>query len=373
MTKIPFMDLHQTHGEVVDDIFADLRELVKKGDFIGGPRVTTFEQEFARFSGAHACAGISNGTEAIRLGLLALGIGRGDEVITVANTFIATAEAIVDLGARPVLVDAEASTALMDLKAVEAAITPRTKAVIAVQLYGNVLDLDQLSDLCRRKKLFLIQDAAQAHGALWGGKPLGAYGDLQTYSFYPGKNLGAWGDAGALTGNSESLVSDVRALANHGRKPGSKYLHDLASGCNGRLDPVQALVLSHKLKLMPDQLKKRRDLHRQFREALRGVGDLELFENGTKADPATHLFVVKTSQRDALQAHLNRDGIQTGVHYPVPLHLQPALKSLGYRSGDFPVAEKLALTSLSLPFFPGMQADQLERVVKSAKTFFEGH
>lgn len=363
------MDLPAVHREVGPQIFAELQELVEQSDFIGGKRVERFEGEFARYTGAAHAVGLSNGTDAITLALKAAGIGPGDEVITTAHTFIATVSTVLRIGAAPVLVDAVESTGLIDLAQLEAAWTPKTRAVLPVHLYGHVVDLDRLDALCRSKGATLIQDAAQAHGALWRGRKLGSYSGFQTYSFYPGKNLGAWGDAGATCTDSASGEALVRAERNHGRKPGEKYLHHSVGG-NFRMDPLQAVVLRHKLGTLEAKNQRRRALFAQFKEALAGVGDICFVEPLPESTAVHHLCVIRTSKREALKAHLSQLGVQTGVHYPIPLHLQPALAQLGIKKGQLPVSERLASDILSLPFFPEMTPEQFETVIKGIVSFY---
>jgi dTDP-3-amino-3,4,6-trideoxy-alpha-D-glucose transaminase len=365
---IPLMDLAAQHDPLAEQIFAELRALVRESDFIGGARLAGFERAFAGLTEALHAVGVSNGTDALTLALRAGGVGRGDEVITVAHTFIATAESVVALGATPVFVDVRPESALMDLEQVEAAVSPRTRAIVPVHLYGNPVDLDGLSDICSRRTMLLVQDAAQAHGARWDGRPLADYGDAQSYSFYPGKNLGAWGDAGCVTTASADLAATVRSVRDHGRRTGEKYLHHELGG-NFRMDPVQAVVLSAKIPHLAAANRRRRELFSTYAEALDGVGDLAFFEAAERATPVWHLAVVRTARRDALREHLARRGIATGIHYPVPVHRQPGFAArMG--SGTLPTTERLAREVLSLPFYPELRDDQLLRVVDEVRRFF---
>lgn len=367
--KIPFMDLQVYHKTILDDVLNEIRALVDRSEFIGGKTLENFEQEFARYVGSSHAIGVSNGTDAITLTLRALHVGPGHEVITPVNTFIATAEAILAVGATPIFVDIDPKTALLDLKHVEAVITPQTKAIIPVHLYGFPINLSRLQDICKKHGLFLIQDSAQAHGARWKGQPLGAYGDAQTYSFYPGKNLGAWGDAGAVATSQRELAETIHALRNHGRHEKEKYLHDLVGG-NDRMDPLQTIILSRKLPHLESRNEARRKLATQYEERLKNIGDLQFFHCEADGTPVYHLFVIRTKKREALQKHLASQGISTGIHYPVPLHLQPALKDLGIQKDTFPIAEALAGEILSLPFFPEMTEEQMDRVVAQIEQVF---
>jgi dTDP-3-amino-3,4,6-trideoxy-alpha-D-glucose transaminase len=365
--SIPLMDLAALHAPLADDILAEVRALVRDSDFIGGARLAAFERAFAGFTETPHAVGVANGTDALTLALRAGGVGPGDEVITVAHTFIATAESIVALGATPVFVDVRVESGLMDLEQLDAAITARTRGIVPVHLYGNPVDLDRLTDLCARRQLLLVQDAAQAHGARWAGRPLGAYGAAQSYSFYPGKNLGAWGDAGCITTTSAALAGTVRAARDHGRRAGEKYLHQELGG-NYRMDPLQAVVLSAKLPHLPAANERRRELYAEYVEALDGVGDIAFVQAAPQATPAWHLAVVRTSRRDALRDHLARHGITTGIHYPVPLHQQPPIRERA-RFGALPATERLAREVLSLPFYPELRDEHWQRVVDEVRRF----
>jgi dTDP-4-amino-4,6-dideoxygalactose transaminase len=362
------MDLAALHRPLAEEIFAELRVLVGESDFIGGARLAGFERAFASFAGTPHAVGVANGTDALTLALRAAGVVAGDEVVTVAHTFIATAESIVALGATPVFVDVREESGLMDLEQVEAALTPRTRAIVPVHLYGNPVDLDQLADLCTRRRLVLVQDAAQAHGARWNARPLGDYGAAQSYSFYPGKNLGAWGDAGCVTTGSAELAASVRAMRDHGRRTGEKYRHQELGG-NFRMDPLQAVVLAAKLPQLEAANARRRELYGDYVDALAGVGDLAFMQAAPEATPAWHLAVVRTSRRDALRDHLGRRGITTGIHYPVPLHQQPPIRQRA-RFEALPASERLAGEVLSLPFYPELREEQAQRVVHEVRRFF---
>lgn len=368
-SELPFMDLWAWHRDLVPQIFGELRDLAEKSEFIGGPRVEAFEKDFAAFTQAPYALGLANGTHAITLALRASGVKAGDGVITAGNSFIASVEAIIELGAKPILVDVDPETTLMDAEVTEASVRSGVRAILPVHLYGTPVNLEKFQSLCERRDLIHVQDAAQAHGALWSGRPLVEFGHAQTYSFYPGKNLGAWGDAGAVTTRHLEIAESIREYRDHGRKRGQKYVHD-SMGSNFRLDPIQAVVLRHKLADLHKKSERRRELYRQITRELEGVGDLRFFRIHPNATPVHHLLVARTRKRDALKKFLGERGIATGIHYPVPLHLQPSLRFLGLKKGSLPGCEVLADEILSLPFFPEMTSEQTGRLVDEVKSFF---
>ncbi len=372
MKKIPLMDLYAFNKDIQEDVNTELNKLVVSSSFVGGKYLEEFETSYAKFCETNFCIGVANGTEALSVILRALEIGSGDEVITTTHTFIATVEAILCVGATAVLVDIDPKTALIDLTLLEKAITPKTKAIMPVHLYGSVVDLDRLTDMAKSYRVALIQDAAQAHGGRWNNKPLGAFGEAQSYSFFPGKNLGAWGDAGAITTNDENLATKMSAIRNHGRLKSEKYLHHLF-GANWRMDPLQAMVLNKKLTFLDAKNRLRCDLYKKYVSALIDVGDLSFLDISPKAASVHHLFVVRTKKRDSLRAYLTEHEIETGIHYPVPLHQQPALKNENVVSrGPLHNAEELSTQILSLPFFPEITDDSLERLFSTIKDFFRG-
>ncbi len=331
--------------------------------FILGKEVLDFEHAFAAYVGARGAVGIASGTAALQLSLLALGIGPGDEVITTAHTFIATAEAISLTGAKPVFVDIDERTYNIDPALVEAAITPRTKAIIPVHLYGQPVVLAALSDIAESHHVWLIEDAAQAHGAEIDGQRCGAIGHLACFSFYPGKNLGAYGDAGAVTSNDESLLATVRLLRDHGRT--TKYEHQ-EIGYGGRLDALQAAVLNAKLPHLDDWTEARRSHARAYSEMLAG-SDLVTPYESPNGRHVYHLYVIRSPKRDRLLEHLKAKGIQAGIHYPIPLHRQPAYLKQGYDKVSLPVTEQAAGEVLSLPMYPELTSEQLVRVAEAVK------
>ncbi len=368
-TPIPLVDLAAQYATIQDEVESAIRRVLETTRFIMGPEVQAFEEAFAAFCGAQHCVGVSSGTSALELTLRALGVGPGDQVITVAHTFIATAEAISATGATPVFVDIQPDSYNMDPAQVAQAVTPRTRAVIPVHIYGQPADIPAIRAAVQAKAqgraIPIIEDAAQAHGAAWQGRRAGALGDAACFSFYPGKNLGAYGDAGAVTTNDPRLAEEIRLLRNHGRR--SKYLHEV-KGFGQRLDALQAAILGAKLPHLSAWTEARRRLAARYSQLLQG-SELTLPAVAPAADPAWHLYVVRTPARDELLAHLRAQGIGAGIHYPIPLHLQPAYQDLGYQPGDLPVSEAVAESCLSLPLYPEMTQEQQDRVVAAIHDF----
>src|SRR5882724_2849794 len=338
MNNIPLVGLYDQYQTIKPEIDAAIEDIINRSAFVGGDDVRNFETEFAAYCETVGCVGVGNGTDAIYLTLRAMDIGTGDEVITVAHTFIAPSEAISMTGARPVFIDIKEDTMLMDPDLLEAAITPHTKAIIPVHLYGQPCEMDSIIEIAERHGLKVIEDAAQAHGARWRGRRVGSIGDAACFSFYPGKNLGAFGDAGAVVSNDLELLEKVRMVANHGRL--EKYTHKM-EGVNSRLDGLQAAILRVKLRHLDNWNESRRRHADFYFEALTG-GDLQMPVVHEHAEPVWHLFVVRVSDRAGLQAELKQEGIATGVHYPVPLHRQPAYEDLGIAQESLPVTELVA-------------------------------
>jgi len=363
---IPLMDLKAQYLSLKPEIDLAIARVLEHTQFIQGPEVRSFEAAFAAACGAPHAIGVASGTAAIHLTLVALGIGPDDEVITSAHTFIASAEPILQVGAKPVFADVDPGTGNLDPARLEGAITPRTRALLPVHLYGQPADMPAILEVATRHGLLIVEDAAQAHGALCCGRHVGLWGRAGTFSFYPGKNLGAYGDAGAIITADEDLAARLRMLRDHGRS--EKYLHS-EHGFGERLDALQAAILAVKLTRLEAWNERRREIAAHYRQAL---ADLPLGlppeQDGTRH--VYHQFPVYTRQRDALQAHLKGAGVGTGIHYPVPLHLQPALAHLGYRQGDLPVTEELANTELSLPVYPELTAAQIETIVGAVRAFF---
>lgn len=354
---IPFLDLPELTARMRVELDRSWERVLAHGKFVGGPEVTVFEREFAYYCASTGCVGVGNGTDALELILAALGIGRGDEVIIPANTFVATAEAVCAVGARPRFVDVDTWTLEVDPDAVAAAVGPRTAAVMAVHLFGQMADVDRLAQLTERHGLALIEDAAQAHGARFGGRPAGSVGAAASFSFYPGKNLGGLGDGGAVVSKDEALLDRVRQLANHGRATDGRHLHELR-GRNSRLDTLQAAILSTKLARLDADNRHRRALMRHYAEAL-PPGCVPLVQHH-RSESVHHLAVVQADERERTTAALDAAGIGWGLHYPVPCHLQPAFAE--FADGPLPVAEQAADRILSLPMSPALRVDQVERV-----------
>jgi dTDP-4-amino-4,6-dideoxygalactose transaminase len=369
MTVVPFTDLAAMAREAWPAIESDYLDSLLGGGYIGGPAVTSFEQEWASYCGADHAVGVANGTDALQLTLTALGVGPGDEVVVPANTFIATAAAVVRSGAIPRFADVSDETLLMTPLTLKAAITPRTRAVIVVHLYGQVPGMTDLLAVAHDENLLVIEDAAQAHGAEWSGRRAGSFGVAACFSFYPGKNLGAFGDAGAVVTSQAELADRVRALANHGRSQGSSHYEHEFVGTNSRLDALQAIVLSAKLARNGAWTERRIALAARYRERLVQTG-VRTVAVTPQARHVYHLFIVRVADRDSIRSELGRRGIQTGVHYPVPCHLQPPLKR--FAAGALPVAEQAAKEILSLPLFPHMTDDQVDLVCDALRDLTEG-
>lgn len=360
---IPFLDLKAAYVELRGEIDAAMARVLDSGWYILGAEVEAFEQEYAAYTGAAHCVGLANGLDALHLGLRALDIGAGDEVIVPSNTYIASWLAVSQCGATPVPVEPDALTCNLDPARIEAAITPRTRAIMPVHLYGQPADLDPILAIARRHGLRVIEDAAQAHGARYRGQRLGAHGDLVAWSFYPGKNLGAFGDAGAVTTNDAALAERLRVLRNYGSRV--KYVNDEA-GWNSRLDPIHAAALRVKLKHLDAWNERRRVLAASYGEQLAGL-PLQLPQVPGWAEPAWHLYVVQTETRDELQQRLGAAGIGSLIHYPIPPHRQQAYASAGIAAGSLPIAEAMAERVLSLPLGPHLPIEAIARVAAALR------
>jgi len=361
--RIPFLDVGAAYRELQVEIESAVLASLRSGWYIGGKDVEAFEEEFAAYTESQYCVGVANGLDALRLALTAMGIGIGDEVIVPSNTYIATWLAVSQCGATPIPVEPVPSTYNLDPSKVEAAITPRTKVILPVHLYGQPADLDPILALARMHGLRVLEDAAQAHGARYKGKPLGGHGDIVAWSFYPGKNLGALGDAGAITTNDAELADRVRVLRNYGSRV--KYVNEVG-GFNSRLDPIQAAALRVKLRYLEEWNGRRRAFAAHYYKELSGTG-LLLPVVPLWAEPAWHLYVVQHPKRADLQKALTKAGVGTLIHYPIPPHLQLAYQSAGYSSGRFPIAERMANRVLSLPMGPHLQPSDLAMVVQTIK------
>lgn len=367
--QIPFIDFKKMHAPIREEIDSAIKTVLDNNAFILGKAVTEFEADFAKAHDVKHCIGVSSGTDANHLALWALGIGHGDEVIIPANTFIATAWGATLCGATPVFVDCEIDSYNLDPNKVEEKITPKTKAIVAVHLYGQPADLDELRKIADKHNIFLVEDAAQSHIAAYKGKKIGGLSKVSSYSFYPGKNLGAFGEGGAVTTNDDAVAKKVRMQRDHGSE--KKYYHEIY-GHNYRMEGIQGAVLGIKLKYLHDWTEKRRAAAKKYNELLKDIKEILLPKEMEYAKHVYHLFVIQTKRRDELQKFLNDNGVASGLHYPVPLHLQKCFEHLGYKKGDFPETEKLADECLSLPMFPDLSDEQIQYVCEKIKHFFKG-
>ena len=363
--QVPFVDLGAQYRTIEGEIGEATSRVIQQSDFILGREVSLFEEEFAAFCEAKYAIGVDSGTSALELALRAYDIGPGDEVITAANSFIASALAISHAGARPILVDVDPSTYTVDVSAIEKAITPRTKAVIPVHLYGHPAHMNPIRELADKHGLVIIEDACQAHGTRYKGRRTGSLGHAAAFSFYPGKNLGAYGDGGIVVTNDRGIARRLEMLRNYGQK--EKYQH-LFRGYNHRLDTLQAAVLRVKLRYLEKWNAARRWNAVLYHKFLDGCG-LLLPGEAPGAESVWHLYVIRAEQRDALKEHLISRGISASIHYPIPIHVQPAYLDLGYKKGDFPVTESCAHQVLSLPMYAEISQDQIEYVAKTIRNF----
>ena len=364
--NIPFLDMKSPYVELRTELDEAYRRVMESGWYILGEEVEAFEAEFAEYCGVRHCVGVGNGLEALHLVLRAYGIGTGDEVIVPANTYIATWLAVSYAGATPVPVEPDARTSNLDWRLVEAAISSRCRAILPVHLYGQPADMQPLLEIAKRHDLKVIEDAAQAHGALYHERRAGSLGDVAGWSFYPGKNLGAMGDAGAVTTDDDELADRVRLLRNYGSRV--KYENTL-KGFNSRLAPLQAAFLRVKLRHLEEWNLRRKNIAAQYMDGLQSVDELALPFVPENIDPAWHLFVVQHPRRDALQEYLTGREIGTLIHYPIPPHLSRAYSEMGLRAGTYPISEKLAETVLSLPFGPHIPGEHVENVIDALRSF----
>ena len=363
--NVPFLDLKSQYLSIKNEIHEALDGVLEKTAFAGGPFVAQFEKEFAAFCGTGQAVGVGNGTDALWMALLALGVGPGDEVITVPDTFIATAEAISYCGATPVFVDVDEKSYNMDPNLLEAAITPKTKAVIPVHLFGQMSDMDPIMEIARKHNLFVLEDASQAHGARYKGKPAGSIADAGCFSFYPGKNFGAYGEAGAVVTNDTGLADRMRMYRDHGSP--KKYYHKVL-GWNARMDGFQGAVLSVKLKYLPQWNESRRKNAAIYNQLFAGFGSVVTPIEMDYGKHVYHVYALRVKNRDGLISALAEKGIGTNIHYPVPVHLQDAYSFLGLKKGSFPVAEQCAAEFVSLPMFAELTGEQIQYVADAVKT-----
>ena len=363
--EIPLVDLRKQYAPLKNEILSGIAEVLDGMHLFLGENVQKLEVDFARYCGVAHGIGVSDGTTALSIILRAMDIGPGDEVITVSHTFIATVEAIILNGATPVFVDVDPLTCLMDVSQVEQKITPKTKAILPVHLYGQTADIDALREIASRHGLRIIEDACQAHGAEYKGRRAGSLGDAAGFSFYYSKNLGGYGEGGFITTNDDALAAKMRKVRDHGS--GVRYHHDLI-GLNGRLDEIQAVVLRAKLPHLTEWNEKRRERAAKYNGLLKNAPVMVPTVNPGNV-PVYHLYVIQTPMRDQLQERLKGQGIATGIHYPIPVHLQAAMKSYGYRTGDLPVTERIVGEILSLPLYPELSDAELEYVAQAIQEF----
>ncbi|RJX18273.1 MAG: DegT/DnrJ/EryC1/StrS family aminotransferase [Desulforudis sp.] len=368
--NVPFLNLKAQYDLIKDEFSPKLEKVMQSSAFAGGPFVEEFEKDFAAFCGCKHAIGVGNGTDALWMALIGLGVGRGDEVITTPSTFIATTEAISFCGADPVFVDVDERTGNMDPVLLPQAITGKTKAIIPVHLHGQAADMAPIMDIANRHNLIVIEDACQAHDAEYNAKKAGTMGAAGCFSFYPGKNLGAFGEAGAVTTDDDQLAATIRMFRDHGQA--KKYHHSII-GWNCRMDGIQGAVLTVKLKHLRVWTEGRRKNAALYNSLLRDLDELVLPVEADFARHVYHIYAIRTERRDALLEFLQGKGISCGIHYPVPIHLQEAYRHMGHKAGDFPVAEKLAATTLSLPMFPELSEEQIRYVADAIHEFFRNH
>jgi dTDP-4-amino-4,6-dideoxygalactose transaminase len=362
--KVPFLDLKSHHLPMMNEINLAIREVIESSAFAGGPFVAAFEQDFAAYCDVPYALGVGSGTEALWLSLLGCGVGPGDEVITVPSTFMATAEAITYCGACPVFVDVDERTYTMNPEALESVLTKRTKAIIPVHLFGQPADMDPIVEFAREHGLYVIEDACQAHGAEYKGRRVGVLGDTACFSFYPGKNLGAFGEAGAIVTGRADLQEKIKILRDHGQV--RKYFHSVV-GWNCRMDGIQGAVLRIKLRQLEAGNQRRRAHATHYDAAFSGVEGIVTPVQASCVRHVYHIYAIRVSDRDEVMKLLADQGIATGIHYPVPVHLQEAYRNLGYEPGAFPIAERCAAEFVSLPMYPELTAMQLEIVIEGVK------
>jgi dTDP-4-amino-4,6-dideoxygalactose transaminase len=377
--NVPFLDLKAQNRAIAAEALPMFTEALENAAFIGGPNVENFEKSFAEFCETRFCVGVNSGTDALRFALMAAGVGQGDAVVTVPNTFIATTEAISQVGAIPIFVDVDPNTCNMDPKKLIDILgkkytqpnklsQPTVRAIIPVHLYGQPVDMDPILEVARERNLVVIEDACQAHGALYKDKKAGSIGAAGCFSFYPGKNLGACGEGGAVVSNDEEVTRIIRMIRDHGQE--KKYFHRM-EGYNGRLDAIQAGVLRIKLERLTLWNEARRTNAARYDELLAEITQVVRVSEAPFTRSVYHLYVILVENRDELQKYLQEKGIATGLHYPLPLHLQKAYAHLGYKKGDFPVAESAAERLLSLPMYPELAAEQIEYVCTSIKDYYK--
>lgn len=365
--QIPLVDLKAQYNTIKDEINQVIQEVLNKSEFILGSKVKDFEEKFAKFCNTKHCIALNSGTSALRLALLSLGIKSGDEVITSPFSFIATAEAISLVGANPVFADVDEKTYTLNPSEIKNKITKKTKAIIPVHLFGQSADMDPIMDIGKSNNLDIIEDAAQAHGSLYKNKKVGSLGKISCFSFYPGKNLGAYGEAGAVCTNSDELSKKVLLLRQHGEL--ERYYHEII-GDNCRMEGIQGAVLGIKIKYLDIWNEKRRKNAEIYNNLLKGL-DIITPENANYSKHIYHIYAIRLKNRDKLREFLAKKGISTGIHYPIPIHIQKAYSSLKLKKGSFPVSEKIASEILSLPIYPELSIEQIEYITDSIKEFLQ--
>lgn len=361
--NVPFLDLHAQYQSIKPEVDQAIKNVLDRQSFILGEELEQFEKEFADYLGVKYVVGVASGTDALILSLIALGLGRGDEVITPVNSFIATTTAIIQTGATPVFVDCDPNTYQIDAEQVSTKITKKTKAILPVHLYGAPFDIEKIQKLTKKNNLLLVEDAAQAHGATFDDKKIGSFGDLAAWSFYPSKNMGAYGDGGAVSTNNEELYKKLNKLRNYGQV--RKYYHQ-TYGINSRLDEIQAAVLRVKLRHLDNWNKKRNEIAEKYKVAVKSYKFQEIISGATSS---YHIFSIEHPSRDKLQKYLSEKGIQSLIHYPVPIHLQEVYKHLRHKKGDFPVSERLADEVLSIPMYSELSNEQTNHIVDCLNSF----
>ena len=366
MKKVPLQDLPLQYQTIKEELAPEIEKVLSSAAYILGPAVSRFEEDFAKYVGTKHCIGVGSGTDALHLALIAAGVKAGDEVITVSFTFVATAWAISYIGAKPVFVDIDPHSYTMDPQKLEAAITPKTKAVLPVHLYGHMCNMDEIMEICQRHNLALVEDAAQAHGSTYKGKNAGTFGVSSCFSFYPGKNLGAFGEAGGVCTDDDDTAAHLRRLRNHSQ--GERYYYD-ELGFNYRMDGIQGAILGVKLRHLPAWTASRHKVAHKYKMALAGLPGLILPEIKSWCESNWYVFVIQHPHRDELQKFISERGIESALHYPLPVHLQKAYAHLGYKVGDLPVSETVAKRCLTLPLFPEMTDEQIDQVTSAVREF----
>jgi dTDP-4-amino-4,6-dideoxygalactose transaminase len=365
--KIPYLSFEYQHGLIKAELKSACERVIDSNWFIMGESLKNFESKYARLSNTSDAVGVANGLDALILSLMALGVGSGDEVIVPSNTYIASWLAVSAVGAIPIPVEPNMQTYNIDASKIKEVISSKTKAILPVHLYGLACEMDEIMKIAKQHNLYVVEDNAQAHLATYNNRLTGSFGNLNATSFYPGKNLGALGDAGAVTGNDISLTSLVRVLRNYGSE--KKYFNKV-KGVNSRLDEMQAEILNVKLNHIESFTNERKKIARRYTEGLTGINDLVLPYVNEGSTHVYHIYLIRTKRRDELMTYLQAKGIHPFIHYPLPPHLQEAYSELGYKKGDFPFAEEIAETCLSIPLYPGLQDDEVDYIIETIKSFF---